>query len=360
MNIKEKELFLELCTFRAPNATKIESLLKSNAATSDVLGMLFSNRMAGVAYYVLKNANLLNLVDREFRNSIKNASILNEKINDEFVGCLKFLTETLEDCNVPYALLKGAYLCNWYPVGCRTSNDIDVLVAAENVGKISAKLKAVGFEQGHLKNGVFVPATRQEIIQSKMMRGETVPFIIEINAPFMKYLEVDLNFSLDYKNSDDAVLKEMLSRAQMVSVGDLKVRTLDRSDFILHLCSHLYKEATTIPWIRMKRDMTFYKFCDIYGLLYDFTEDNFQQLFDRAKITKTERELLYCIDGLQELFNSSYGLFLEKELLNKGFDFSEVIAPTEKKLYRYKEDSIKKRFFAKDRMNLLREVTNVW
>lgn len=359
MNKKEKELFLELCKFRSPNTEKIESLLKLDAATSEVLGMLFSNRMAGVAYYVLKNANLLNLVDREFRNSIRNASILNEKINDEFFSCLKFLTKILEDCNVPYALLKGAYLCNWYPKGCRTSNDIDVLVAAENVGKISAKLKSAGFEQGHLKNGVFIPATRQEIIQSKMMRGETIPFIIEINAPFMKYLEVDINFSLDYKNSDDSELKEMLSRAQMISVGDLKVRILDRSDFILHLCSHLYKEATTIPWIRMKRDMTFYKFVDIYGLLHDFTEKDFQLLFERAKSLKTERELLYCMDGLKEFFNHSYGLFLEKELLNKDFDFSEVIAPTEKKLYRYNEDSIKKRFFVKDRMNLLREVTNV-
>ena len=98
---------------------------------------------------------------------------------------------------------------------------------------------------------------------------------------------------------------------------------------------------------------------DIYGLLYDFTEKDFQLLFERAKSLKTERELLYCMDGLQEFFNLPYGLLLEKELLNKDFDFSEVIAPTEKKLYRYNEDNIKKRFFAKDRMNLLREVTNI-
>lgn len=359
MNKKEKELFLELCKFRSPNTEKIESLLKLDAATSEVLGMLFSNRMASVAYYVLMKTKLMHLVDREFRNAIRNASLLNEKINGDFLGCIKFLTSELETCGVPYALLKGAYLCHWYPKGCRTSNDIDVLIAAENVGKVSAKLKEAGFKQGHLKNGVFIPATRQEIISSKMMRGETVPFIMEINAPFMKYLEVDINFSLDYKNSNDDTLKEMLARTQLVSVGDTKIRTLDQSDFLLHLCSHLYKEATTIPWIRMKRDMTFYKFVDIYGLLHDFTEKDFQLLFERAKSLKTERELLYCMDGLKEFFNHSYGLFLEKELLNKDFDFSEVIAPTEKKLYRYNEDSIKKRFFVKDRMNLLREVTNV-
>ena len=47
--MNQKELFLELCAFRAPNAKKIERLLKSDAAISDVLGMLFANRMAGVA-----------------------------------------------------------------------------------------------------------------------------------------------------------------------------------------------------------------------------------------------------------------------------------------------------------------------
>ncbi len=359
MNQKEKELFLELCAFRSPNAKKIERLLKADAATSEVLGMLFANRMAGVAYHILKEVNLLDLVDREFRNSLRNAALLNEKINEDFLGCIKFLSTELDACSVPYALLKGAYLCHWYPKGCRTSNDIDVLLAPEDVGKVSARLKMAGFKQGHLKNGVFIPATRQEIIESKMTRGENVPFIKETKLPFMKHLEVDLNFSLDYKNSDDKVLKEMLARTQVMTVGSAKIRTLDFSDFLLHLCSHLYKEATTVPWIRMKRDMTFYKFCDIYGLMQDFKNEDFCTLFDRIRITRTEKEFLYCMDGLEKFFNFVCLPLFKDFYMYKDFDITEVIAPTEKKLYRYTEKDIKKRFFAKDRMSLLKEVTEV-
>ena len=80
MNQKEKELFLELCAFRTPNAKKIERLLMSDAATAEVLGMLFANRMAGVAYHVQKETALLDFVDREFRNSFRNASLLNALI----------------------------------------------------------------------------------------------------------------------------------------------------------------------------------------------------------------------------------------------------------------------------------------
>lgn len=174
MNQKEKELFLELCAFRIPNSKKIERISKANSTTSDELGMLFANRMAGVAYCVLKESDLLDLVNREFRNSLRNAFLLKEKINEDFLGCINFLSTELEACGVPYALRK-------------------------------------------------------------------------------------------------AVLKTMLSRTQIIPIRSAKIRTLESYDFLLHLCSHLYKEAMAVPWIRMRRDMTLYKYCDIYGMLTDFT-----------------------------------------------------------------------------------------
>lgn len=352
MNQKEKELFLELCVFRNPNAKKLERLLNNGAATPDVLGMLFANRMAGVAYHVLKETELLDRVDREFRNSLRNAHLLNEKLNEDFIGCLKFLSAELEACGVPYALLKGAYLCPWYPKGCRTSNDIDVLVAPENVGKVSARLKIAGFRQGYLKNGVFMPATRQQIIESKMTRGETVPFIKETKLPFMKHLEVDLNFSLDYKNGDDESLGKMLALTRVISVGPAEIRTLDACDFLLHLCAHLYKEATTVPWIRMKRDMTLYKYCDIFGLLSELNEDDYSALMSRAEEANMRTEVAYCCRSVEAFFHIPLPLpfdLTEKE----AYSIDCVISPAENKLYHYTESDPVKRFFAKDRMALL-------
>ena len=355
MNQKEKNLFLELCAFRNSRPKRLERLIKNGAATSGVLGMLFANRMAGVAYYVLKQTGLLDLVDREFRNSIQHASVYNQEINKDFLYCVKKLSATLETCGVPYALLKGAYLCQWYPEGCRTSNDIDVLVAPEDAGCISAALKRAGFEQGYLKNGVFVPATRQQIIESKMMRGETVPFIRRINLPHLEYLEVDLNFSLDYKNSNDTTLKEMLSRTQVTTLDSDRIRILDPLDFILHLCAHLHKEATTAPWIRMKRDMTFYKFADIYGLLSELDKRSFSDLQKRAEDNGMRTELFYCLHCIRSLFRKALPDSIE--LTEEERDaMDRAIAPAEKKIYHYTESDISKRFFASDRMKLLEVV----
>lgn len=102
-------------------------------------------------------------------------------------------------------MLKGAYLCAHYPDGYRTSNDVDLLVLPKDVTTIGNLLARSGFRQGNIRNGEFIPATRQEIIESKMMRGETVPYIKEVDLTFMKFFKVDINFSLDYKNGNGNV-----------------------------------------------------------------------------------------------------------------------------------------------------------
>ncbi len=360
MNKKEKELFLELCSFQEPNEKRIRVLLEEGAATPELLGHLFFNRVAGIAYGVLEQTELLNCVNREFRNSLMGSWHLNERFLADYIGCLKYLSLQLNACEVPYALLKGAYLCGKYPVGYRASNDIDVLIDPKDVGRASAKLKLAGFKQGYLQNGKFVEATRQQVIESKMMRGETVPFIKEIKLPYIKFLEVDLNFSLDYKNGDGQALRAMLRNTQSVTVGNATIRTLSSIDFFLHLCAHLYKEATTISWVQMKRDMTFYKFCDLYMLLYEMSEEQCLALISVARERELFKEFLYCMNAILCFFGHQKRirdcvLFIYGNIGTMPSDFSCVSAPAENKRYRYRETDIVKRFFAKDRMKLLEE-----
>ena len=202
MRQKEKELFKSLCSFKQTDFDK--SLL--DAATPTVLGHLFFNRMQAIAYGTLKKYDLLGKVNREFRNSLKSAYEQNVEKNKSFFWCVEHIENTLSECTCKYAMLKGAYLCKCYPDGYRTSNDIDLIVHPKDVTEIGDALLKVGFKQGNIRNGKFEPATRKEIIESKMMRGETVPYIKEINLPGMQFLEVDINFSLDYKPGDTELL----------------------------------------------------------------------------------------------------------------------------------------------------------
>ncbi len=355
MKEKEKQLFRALCSFKNP---EFDPEL-TEAATPVVLGHLFFNRMQGVAYDVLQKHGLLGKVNREFRNSLASAYEQNAEKNRSFFRCVGMLSEILATCHSKVAMLKGAYLCAHYPDGYRTSNDVDLLVSPEDVTAVGRALADAGFRQGNVRGGTFIPATRREIIESKMMRGETVPYIKEVNLPFMKFFEVDINFSLDYKNDDGKVLSDMLSRTCVMEEKGIAIPTLEQADFFLHLCAHLYKEATTLPWIEMHRDMTLYKYCDIYMLLSEMNEGQLFRIFKRAKELEMEKICAYAILETAGLFDIAdvYALHKAEEALADDPDFClRVTSPQEKKTLIYNTCDAGRRFFMESRAEDLREV----
>jgi hypothetical protein len=358
MRQKEKELFKSLCSFKEDDFD--ESLL--DAATPAVLGHLFFNRMQAVAYGTLMKHGLLGKVNREFRNSLKGASIQNIEKNNSFFQCVELVERALSECECKYAMLKGAYLCKAYPEGYRTSNDIDLLVHPKDVTEVGNALLVAGFKQGNVCNGKFEPATRKEIIESKMMRGETVPYIKEINLPEMQFLEVDINFSLDYKPGDTALLDEMMNNTLFVNLEDFRVRTLRADDFFVHLCSHLYKEATTLPWVEMKRDMTLYKYCDIYMLLNDADKEHIDFLFERAAKLGMENVCAFAVLQTAKLFEfkNLYAVEVSSKALGYDLDFiHRIVSPKDKKELIFTERNILERFFADNRKALLEEVNSI-
>ena len=351
----EKKLFKALCSFK--NKDLDHQLLEH--ATPEVLGQLFYNRMQAVAYGVLKENGVLGKVNREFRNSLKIAYEYNQKKNESFFLCLKYLFELLEKSKCRYAMLKGAYLCGAYPTAYRTSNDIDLLVSPSDITKIGNILLGAGFKQGKAVGDVFVPASRQEIIRSRMMYGETVPYVKEVNLPGMRFLEIDINFSLDYKPGDTREVEKMLNNTVLCEVNGITIRTLCRNDFFVHLCTHLYKEATTLPWVEMKRDMTLYKYADIYMLLNDMSNLEVDNLFEDVKAGESELVCSYAIFQMSKLFlfENMYAFNRAKRALSKNPDFiNTVFSPRDGKRYLFKNKSIEGRFFSVNRKQLLKEI----
>ena len=357
MTKNEKQLFKALCRFREP----FPDGRLTDAATPGVLGLLFFNRMQGIAYGVLKQGGLLGKVNREFRNPLANAYEQNVQKNRSYRECIARLAALLAPCPCRVAMLKGAYLCFHYPAGYRTANDVDLLVLPKDVTVIGNLLTSAGFRQGAIHNGTFVPATRQEIISSRMLRGETVPYIKEVNLPFMRFFEVDINFSLDYKNGDADILTRMLSDVSEKAADGLSLPTLSDADFFLHLCAHLYKEATTLPWIEMQRDMTLYKYCDIYLLLSEMSDERFLHVFSRAQELGMEKVCAYAVSEAMVLFGMHRPavIRLAEEALSVDPDFHRrVTSPTDHRTLLYTTDDPDTRFFSSARIRQLKEVAH--
>ncbi len=359
MNASEQELFWCLCRFLDPERERIAALLQAGAGTPAVLGQLLYNRMAGVAYHMLAKTGTQDLASREFRNTLRDVRLLSIEKNQSFVQCRNRVAEILEKSGAEYALLKGAYLCELYPAGCRTANDVDVLTEGKWITAIGNALQEAGFRQGYIKGGRFVPASRQEIIHRKMTRGETVPYFLEVGLPYMPYLEVDINFSLDYKNTIDAALPAFVSEAKLRNIGENQCRTLSDSHFLLHLCMHLYKEATTYPWVQMGRDMNLYKFCDLYVLLMQYTLQDYKNLAEEAEKYGLFAQCCWVLSAVQTLLQIEDPMllgFLARYAPRDLQKLDRVVDPAGKKEFVYETPDLQQRFFAGNRIALLREV----
>lgn len=355
MNQWERKMFWCLCRFLDPCREEIAQLLQKGAGTPAVLGHLLYNRMGGVAYHVLVQTGTADCADREFRNTLRDTWLQGLEKNRSFVRCRDLVGEILEDTGAEYALLKGAYLCDVYPAGCRTANDVDVLTEGRWVTPIGQALTKAGFRQGYIRGGKFMPATREKVIRAKMLRGETVPYILKVDLPYMQYLEVDLNFSLDYKNTADPALHAFVSGTR--SYGTCRI--LDSLHFMLHLCAHLYKEATTYPWVQMGRDMSLYKFCDLYLLLYAYTLQDYALLAEKAKEYDLLFPCYYALEATRTLLQIEDPMLLGCLARICPSDLrimDRVVDPSGGRDFLYSVSDLRRRFFTKDRRTLLKEV----
>ena len=302
----ENHLVLSLCRFLDYEKEEIHSAFESGVDLPVVLGQILYHRMGGVAYETLNSIGILPKLNREFRSVLSLTYESNCMKTDSFYMALAELSELFSNVKFPYAFLKGSYLVSLYPKGLRTSNDLDILVNPNDVTLIENLLKSNGFVQGYLHGNEFRQATRQEIIYSKMNRGETVPFVKQINLPYMNYMEIDINFSLDFKAiGGTTFVFSLLKRAErniVTSKGSLY--TLSKADFLIHLCAHLYKEASIYNWVQMGRDLSLYKFCDIYLYVHKFMDDRSARELERAiRQYGMQKECYYALYFTRLLFS---------------------------------------------------------
>lgn len=340
---KENQWILQMIRFRDYDPEQMERLQGEKMDGPYVLGQLLYNRVGGAAYLTLKECGLLPRVHRELRNSLKDSYRMARQKTEAFRKGLALLSEVFCGAGFPYAFLKGSVLAGMYPAGLRTSNDFDVLTAPGDVAACCQLLREHGFVQGRYDQaGGIIPATRQEIIHSRMNRGETVPFLLRSEYEGLDVIEVDVNFSLDFKakHSENTVEDILTETVPFPVLGGKSLQTLGEEDFLIQLCVHLYKEAAVYNWVRMGRDLSLYKFLDLY--LYLLEKGNaafFGRLLERIRGYGLEGACSYALCGTAELFPGiraeGLGDLLETLAPYAEREMDRVVRPENKKVYRW-------------------------
>ena len=350
----ENEFIIGCCKYLRPDYGWLEELHGKGLDYIYILGQLLYNRVGGAAWHTLKKSPFLGNLNREFKNTLKAIYETNIAKGDSFKKFLRYLAGILSGVEFPYALLKGSYLAALYPPGVRTSNDIDILINYAHVTEISKILLGNGFVQGYIRNGGIEPATRAQIVSTQLNRGETMPFVREVNLPQMRHMEIDLNLSLDFKpDRDGAAVERFLGNA----VADIQtehgaLKTLAKDDFVMQLCAHIYKEATTYNWVEFGRDQGLYKYMDIYLMAHEFGGGIVN--CDKINELGLQKECYYSLNGANRLFDT--GIALNEINIDDISFMNEVSNAGGKKTYSHEMDFVEWAFCGK-RREMLREVT---
>lgn len=179
---------------------------------------------------------------------------------------------------------------------------------------------------------------------SRMNYGETVPWVKLIDG---RPVEVDINFSVDYKaNSNNNIVKKLLENCITVTFDDWKLQTLAPVEFFIHLCCHLYKEATTYDWVRRRKDLMLYKFSDINVFLHEYgNQQFFLDLTQRVRELSVEKKCYYTCENASIIYPhileiNGFKSFLHQIQPDNLLFMRQIIHPQEKRLFTHNMDFI--------------------
>ena len=234
----------------------------------ETLGFLYGHRIAGLFFSLAMKTHravpfkAMRLLESEYKRQERRTVFLREYIGE--------LSREILRRDAPCVFLKGSLLSNLsetdaiYADGERASNDIDLLVPPEAIGMVGDLLKERGYVQGYYENGTIVPFSRREILNRRLNRGETAPFVKLTGNTEFPFAEVDINFSLgNIPGEHAALLDEMVDR-RIRYCGKRMLPVSEPELFFLHLVLHQYKESALMFMAERGKELELYKLADIF------------------------------------------------------------------------------------------------
>ena len=274
------------------------------------LGTILNHRINGVVYTKIIKFDKVPKYIRFYLKTIYNEQAKRIK---NHIDEIQKVNEQFRKEGIHYSFLKGSYMNTFiYKFGQRISNDTDIMVLPEDLKKCSKILQANGYVQGKMSKEVFYPATKNEILFARMNTYEIVPYIKLFDDEHFPYHEVDINFKLS-NDEKDGVSRKMLSTLIDVSNEEYSLKIMNYENFLIYLCTHLYREATMVFKIMSGGDLTLYKFMDIHFFILKLREKiNWQKMFEYAKDLKRVEDVYYSLYYVEKL----YPCTLDKSVLD--------------------------------------------
>lgn len=198
--------------------------------------------------------------------------------NDVYFLEVETVLQELNKNNIKVLMTKGSYLINnVYSKYARTINDIDLIIEKKNVKQVVDIIQSKGyifFYGFDWKNCSIIPMNRHQQLFWQMDSHNLPVLSKQTSSPFAKYVNIDVGIDLfSKKDKYKFKVEEMFSRSMEYKIGNTSVNVLSREDFLIHLCTHLYRESISDACVYLGQDLNLIKFCDIYEYIIKFNNE---------------------------------------------------------------------------------------
>lgn len=230
-----------------------------------------------IQYLLVKHILDLGLITQINKNL---AIVLSEQLSflqlrvQEYESIMKNLSKEFCRNNIKYAVLKGFSLLNelynFNGIYYRRFNDVDLLIAKEDISKATTILNENGFIQGRIKEGNrLVPASRRELIFWSLNSHQEHKFVSQ--SQFTKfsrrlYNAIDINFTIFEGGKQEPLIatKELLNNTRIQTFHEFSFSSLSYTYEFLQLCYNFYKDTQYDIKKRTHDNICLIKFCDIH------------------------------------------------------------------------------------------------
>jgi hypothetical protein len=299
-------------TLRDEPAEIIDILSNCYIDWYELLSLLVKHKTIGLAYLHIRNLDLERFFPKRILITIRYICNGIEKTNKLYLLQLNEIAIAFLSHNTIGLPLKGAYLLGrvYTDISSRQLSDLDILIRKSSKGKVSEIMKSLGFCQGEFDKSSrsFKALSREKSIMWKTKLNNMYPFKKISKSSFFDYFLVDFCFSLDLR-LDSAVVDKMIDESLLVE----GLYTLDKYYFFIHLCAHLYKEASNAVDIQRGSAVNLIKFCDVREFfLISFQKTDLKELIHKINDTNQANAVFYSMYFCKFIFNDGH----ESEILS--------------------------------------------
>ncbi|MCL2261927.1 MAG: nucleotidyltransferase family protein [Defluviitaleaceae bacterium] len=293
-------------TFSEKDESELKEIMQNDVDWFYILNITLKNKVLTLLWHNLS------IRDYKMRNRTGDVAysyyLANRERNKKYLSELSEVLSIMTSKGVTCVPLKGAFLIPYMykDLGIRIMNDVDCIIKKSEIPKIRETMNEMGYYEGDYnpKEHKIDKISRRKDILWRTKMNNLHPFLKVQDSEYVKFTGIDFCHSLDLE-LDTAPVETMLTRT--IKYKDDEYRTLNICDFFIHLCCHLYKEATNTMWVYRGSDINLIKFCDVREFILHFmNKETKKEAVDFAIKYNLQKAIYFTIYYLREIYNDGY------------------------------------------------------